>query len=100
MEIVFVEYKVFPEKRGAYLDWVRGISASHPELEHYEGTDQPNLFVELWHGFGQRQYLDFKRNRTELPVDPWSGLADFVPGGLAKVHIWHFRRTMPVSKPT
>ncbi|MEF3304421.1 hypothetical protein [Paenibacillus sp. GYB003] len=93
MGIVFVEYKVFPEKREAYLSWVREWAGAYPELQHYEGTDQPNLFVELWPNVDADRYVEFKRSRVERPERPWTALEDFVPGGLPRVHVWHFRRT-------
>lgn len=93
MHIVFVEYKVFPEKRGAYLKWIAELARAHPLMEHYEGSEQPNLFVELWPGIDEETYGAFKRQRLESADRPWPELAEYVPGGLDKVHIWHFRRS-------
>ncbi|RKN62886.1 hypothetical protein [Paenibacillus ginsengarvi] len=93
MEIVFVEYKVFPEKRDAYLSWVKQIRFQHPRMTHYEASDQASLFVELWLNVGEEEYRSFKTARLHNPAAPWSELAEFVPGGLEKVHVWHFRST-------
>ena len=49
MGIVFVEYKVFPEKREAYLSRIRELMKNASGVQLYEGSDQPNLFVEIWH---------------------------------------------------
>ncbi|PYI50794.1 hypothetical protein [Paenibacillus flagellatus] len=97
MDIVFVEYKVFPEKRDAYLRWIGAAARADNRFELYEGSEQPDLFVELWRGMDDERYRSFKRERLE-PGDPsWGALAEFVPGGLAKVHVWHFRRTEPAG---
>jgi hypothetical protein len=93
MGIVFVEYKVFPEKREAYLQWMNSLTREESRLELYEGSDQPDLFVELWRDFGEEEYRTYKKTRLESAGSPWAGLADYVPGGAAKIHIWHFRRT-------
>lgn len=92
MGIVFVEYKVFPEKREAYLQWFYSLTRDESRLELYEGSDQPDLFVELWRDFGHDEYRVFKKTRLDSTGSPWVGLADYVPGGAAKIHIWHFRR--------
>ncbi|TMV46486.1 hypothetical protein FE783_26365 [Paenibacillus mesophilus] len=94
MGIVFVEYKVFPEKREAYLQWFKTLTMAETRLELYEGSDQPDLFVELWRDFGPDEYREFKKSRQESPESPWAELADFVPGGSAKVHIWYFQRSV------
>ena len=94
MTIVFVEYKVFPEKRDAYSQWMKERVRDTPKMELYEGSDQPGLFVEIWHNVEEHEYREFKNERLENPESPWAELADYVPGGLDKVHIWHFRRTI------
>ncbi|GAA3409258.1 hypothetical protein ACFFNY_09255 [Paenibacillus hodogayensis] len=93
MDIVFVEYKVLPEQREAYLAWARELCGTEPLLEHYEGSDQPNLFVELWRGMSPERYAAFKLARQESEDRPWSELAGYVQGGPGKVHVWHFRRS-------
>lgn len=94
MDIVFIEYKVFPDKRSAYMSWIKSAAGGDERFELYEGSDQPELFVEQWCGIDVDAYRTFKSRRTE-PGDPvWSSLAEFVPGGMAKVHVWHFRRTI------
>ncbi|MFC3770273.1 hypothetical protein [Paenibacillus sp. GCM10012303] len=94
MDIIFIEYKVFPDKRDAYMSWIKSAADGDVRFELYEGSDQPGLFVEQWRGFDEDGYRSFKIRRLETGDPSWSGLADFVPGGLAKVHIWHFRRTI------
>lgn len=94
MGIVFVEYKVFPEKREAYLQWIEPLAGNESGLELYEGSDQPDLFVELWRGFDEEAYRAFKKSRLEASDSPWAELEQYVAGGAAKIHIWHFRRSL------
>lgn len=93
MGIVFVEYKVFPEKRNAYLSRIGELMESASGVQLYEGSDQPNLFVEIWQDCDPARYRELKRLRLE-PGSAWSELADFVPGGASRIHIWHFDRTL------
>lgn len=100
MGIIFVEYKVIPEKREAYLQWIdaRSRSDSSISMELYEGSDQPDLFVELWRDFNEEAYRAFKKTRLESADSPWAELANYVPGGAAKIHIWHFHRSVRNDK--
>jgi hypothetical protein len=93
MGIVFVEYKVFPEKREAYLSRIRKLLKTASGVQLYEGSDQPNLFVEIWQDCDAAQYRKIKQLRLQ-PGSAWAEIADFVPGGASRIHIWHFDRTL------
>lgn len=90
MDIMFVEYQVFPEKRNAYLQWMADLIGQEAHADFYEGSAQPNLFVELWRGVDEQEAESFRRIRQD-PQGPWSALAEFVPGGTERIRMWHFR---------
>lgn len=87
---VFVEYKIKPDKREQYLHSVKEIQrrmeqggASHFSL--YEGSDQPDLFVEMFDVPSIEIYYLLKEERSMQPV-----IDDCIAGGAAKIHIWAF----------
>lgn len=97
MCIVFVEYRIEEDCRDSYLEWSEGIKQQYQQLELYEGTDQPNLFVEIWNGFSEEEYLSMKQARTgsgaaEEKVGLWKPLDAWIKGGKSKLHIWHFKK--------
>ncbi|CAG7649609.1 hypothetical protein ACFQI7_26340 [Paenibacillus allorhizosphaerae] len=97
MCIVFVEYKIDAEHREAYVAWMRGMQASYPQVEWYEGTEQPGLFVEIWHGLSGEQYRamrEARRNRDDPQQvwQAWDAMIPWVPGGKDKIHIWQFEK--------
>jgi hypothetical protein len=91
MSVMFVEYKVDPEKRERYLQWIRDMNRKEPRFELLEGSDQPHLFVEIWRGISFDEYAKLKQERLGLSPSAWSVLAEYVPGGADRIHIWHFR---------
>jgi hypothetical protein len=92
MDKVFIEYKVYPEKREQYLRFIKEMTEREPRMEVYEGTDQAGLFVEVWNGLDSGEYARLKQARTNEPSSEWAALHEFVPGGAEKIHIWHFTR--------
>jgi len=106
MSKIFVEYQILPQHRPAYSEWMMKVRAQSPSLELYEGSDQPGLFVEMWEAASVEEYLDMRtvRLQTETETDressssfpwiwvavDWSPLAEWIQGGKAKIHIWHF----------
>lgn len=79
--VTFMEYKVEAHRVEEYRAYMRGLAAEHSELEWYEGTDQPHLFVELWRAdsidAAERTKKERQRERSS-----WSN----------KVHAWTFQR--------
>jgi hypothetical protein len=88
---VFIEYKVYPEKRDAYLQWIRVKMERFPRFSLYEGVEQPSQFVEMW-PLSQPELARMKEERTGAVPSEWSALNEFVVGGLERLHIWPFRR--------
>lgn len=100
---VFVEYKVKPEHREAYLTWVNEMTHADRRFSVYEGTDQPGLFVELWDGMNYEEYVRMKGWRLAADSsgggnkNRWGEMERFIEGGISKIHIWHFTK---VTKAT
>lgn len=89
-DLVFAEYRIDPDYREHYLQFMREIARRHPDLEWFEGTDQPNLFVEVWRGMDRASYELWKELRLAEWQEEWSPLHTMIAGGKAKLHIWHF----------
>ncbi|MBE1444412.1 hypothetical protein [Paenibacillus sp. OAS669] len=106
MSKVFVEYQILPAYRSNYSEWVTEVRALYENVEFFEGSDQPGLFVELWNDMSKEQYQLLKqvrqgqaeeREATAYDRNPfdstnWSRLGEWVKGGIEKVHIWHFEK--------
>jgi hypothetical protein len=89
---VFVEYKVFPENREAYIAFMREIQTRYPQVELLEATDQHQLFVEIWEQSMEEEYYKFKQGRLQLNHEEWSTLHAWIQGGAAKINIWRFQQ--------
>jgi hypothetical protein len=90
MEKVFVEYAIADESRDEYIAFMKTIRARGAEWDWFEGTDQPGLFVEVWHGVGYAEYEAMKRSRTDPGDEEWGKMLTWVRGGTGKLHLWHF----------
>jgi hypothetical protein len=89
---VLVEYTIVREKRSNYLQYMHKL-IEQTGLELLEGTDQPELFVEIWSDCNYSDYESLKKARLEPEENSdWEPFGNFVAGGLAKVHIWHFTK--------
>lgn len=91
MITVFAEYRVKEEERNNYLDWIAPIR-ERAGFDLYEGTDQKSLFVEIWTVADEEAYIALKKERTDNPDSVWRKLDLFVTGGIAKAHMWAFRK--------
>ncbi len=91
---VFVEYRILDECRQEFLIFIGKIAARHPHMGVYEGTDQPGLFVEIWDGLEQDEYLVMKEERSGLVESVWNGMEAYVVGGKGKIQIWSFTPTV------
>jgi len=90
---VFVEYAIKPGERDSYLIYMRELRQREGRrLELLEGTDQPGLFVEIWHGISYEEYESLKQDRFQ-PTDTAGGKVlwdQWIEGGMRKLHMWHF----------
>lgn len=87
---VFVEYTIVQEKRTDYLNYMQ-IIINQTGLELFEGTDQPGLFVEIWSNVTHKEYEILKNERLNPEPDSvWEAFGEWLAGGVAKLHIWHF----------
>ncbi|WP_246070723.1 hypothetical protein [Paenibacillus kobensis] len=86
-----------PEYREAYIKLSSElVQASEGILTVLEGTDQPNLFVELWKADSEEAAEYIKIGRcSEGEDNPWRPVDGWVQGGRAKVHVWTFRPAVP-----
>ncbi|KQO01055.1 hypothetical protein [Paenibacillus sp. Leaf72] len=95
MYICFAEYRIKTENKIEYLHYIEQMKAANAELRVYEGTDQPDLFVEVWQAESEEEAEQIKKERLN-ERSSWGQMADWVPGGAAKVHVWTFK---PVAAP-
>jgi hypothetical protein len=105
---VFAEYQILPQYRPAYSMWMAEVRAKYPELEVFEGVDQPGLFVEIWSGLSSECYNRLKRARFQQQgdglIDPviesgyadidWTEINNWVAGGASKIHLWYFKKVI------
>ncbi|BFH12103.1 hypothetical protein WJ0W_000363 [Paenibacillus melissococcoides] len=95
--IIFVEYRILPEARERYLNAIRRLLKDRPDVVLFEGTDQPNVFVEQWLGTTADDYASLKKLRIE-GADGWNAVTSCIAGGVDKLHIWEFRRSPVVPE--
>lgn len=90
MITVFVEYKLDPLQREAYLAAIPRIKRETEQrggrgYRWLEGVEQPNTFVETFTVDAWERYEAIRSWRLADPDFP-----AFVLGGVAKLHIWAF----------
>ncbi|MBO7745172.1 hypothetical protein I8J29_13260 [Paenibacillus sp. MWE-103] len=90
MYICFVEYRIAPEAEAQYRAWIADKRSEAPGFALYEGTDQPLLFVEVWDAGSLEEAENVKKERCG-ERSSWRHMADWVPGGAAKIHAWTFK---------
>ncbi|MGO4183868.1 hypothetical protein AB4Z45_06185 [Paenibacillus sp. MCAF9] len=90
MYICFAEYRVSPEFRAQYLDYTASLLKEGHDVQLYEGTDQPGLFVEVWNAATCEQAEQIKKERCN-ERSSWMHISSFIVGGAAKMHIWTFK---------
>ncbi|NBD26227.1 hypothetical protein [Paenibacillus glycinis] len=92
MFICFVEYHIEPSAEERYRGWI-APRRTEAGFKLYEGTDQPLLFVEVWEAMDEEEALNIKKERCG-ERSSWREMADWVPGGSAKIHAWTFKPVM------
>jgi hypothetical protein len=96
---VFVEYTIVAEKRIPYLHYMQKM-IKQTGLELMEGTDQPDLFVEIWSDVSYANYESLKLERLNpIKGSAWEPFGEMVTGGLSKLHIWHFNKPAALNDP-
>ncbi|MFC4775552.1 hypothetical protein ACFO9Q_01990 [Paenibacillus sp. GCM10023252] len=91
MYTCMAEYKIAQEYREKYLHYVEGLLRGEKAVQVYEGTNQPNLFVEVWHAATEAEALQVQEERCG-ERSSWSAITAWIPGGVSKLHVWTFRR--------
>ncbi|MFX3632095.1 MAG: hypothetical protein ACE3L7_08435 [Candidatus Pristimantibacillus sp.] len=94
MFICFVEYKIALAYREAYFEYTNRLLEPMKDNVHiYEGTDQPGLFVEIWSAVSEAEVEQMKKERCSQR-SPWHHIAEWIPGGADKMHVWTFKPAM------
>ncbi|MUT67568.1 hypothetical protein [Paenibacillus sp. NEAU-GSW1] len=89
--VCFAEYRIAAENRASYLSYTgRLIRDGELNIYLYEGTDQPNLFVEIWYADSEDEAEQIKKERCS-ERSPWYRVAEWVVGGADKLHVWTFK---------
>lgn len=94
MHKAFVEYRIQADYRNDYFSFIRARLGQHSNMEAFEGTDQPGLFVEVWNGLNEEQFRELQEMRRD-PHSSWGEMERFITGGLQKLNIWLFS---PIQK--
>lgn len=91
MYICFAEYRIQPEHRLKYLEMAAELQKDESRsIQWYEGTDQPGLFVEVWHAQTEEEAEQIKEERCS-ERSSWGELSQWIIGGKAKLHVWTFK---------
>lgn len=91
MYICFAEYKIHPEYRECYVKETERLMDKYSrKVQLYEGTDQPCLFVEVWHAESCEEAELIKKERSD-ERSAWHVVTPWIVGGSAKLHIWTFK---------
>lgn len=91
MYICFAEYKIAADNREDYLAYADSLmKKSEKKVQLYEGTDQLNLFVEIWTAATEEEAEAIKKERCD-ERSPWYRVAEWIPGGADKMHVWTFK---------
>ncbi|CAM4318419.1 hypothetical protein FHS16_000787 [Paenibacillus endophyticus] len=97
MYICFAEYRIAEESRLPFLELTNKLLQHEKDMYLYEGTDQPNLFVEVWHAATSAEAEQIKKERCS-ERSSWSQVSSYIVGGQAKLHVWTFKSVYP-KKP-
>ena len=90
MYICFAEYRIAPESREHFLAFAEAHLNGRNDVYLYEGTDQPNLFVEVWQAGSEEEAERIKKERCD-ERSLWSRISEWIAGGSAKLHVWTFK---------
>lgn len=90
MYICFAEYKIMSEHRESFLTFTKDLLESTTNIRLYEGTDQSNLFVEVWQADTIEEADQIKKERCD-ERSPWYRISEWIDGGKNKLHVWSFK---------
>lgn len=95
---IFAEYMVAKGERDIFFSLLQEVKEyqvsiwSVKDFEIYEGTDQPNLFVEEFDMEGEDNFNRLKEERLLEKDALWKKLNSCIVGGRDKLHIWAFKK--------
>ena len=99
MYICFAEYRIMDELRETYIGYTNQLLTEGHNVQLYEGTDQPGLFVEVWNAESHEIVEQIKKERCN-ERSPWFRVSEWIVGGPAKMHIWTFKPAHPINGTT
>lgn len=94
MYICFAEYRIAEENRLPFLELTNKLLQHEMDMYLYEGTDQRNLFVEVWQAATSDEAEQIKEERCS-ERSSWSEVSSYIVGGRAKLHVWAFKPVHP-----
>jgi len=92
--ICFAEYKIEEQSRADYLAYTGQLLNEQNNVCLYEGTDQINLFVEIWYADNEAEAEQIKKERCS-ERSPWYRISEWIIGGADKMHVWSFKPALP-----
>ncbi|KKC47527.1 MULTISPECIES: hypothetical protein [Paenibacillus] len=90
---LMVEYRIEEEARADYLALIGRLAEGGVPVSLYEGTDQPNLFVEIWPAASEEEARACQEERLS-ERSPWVGIGGMVAGGRSRIHAWTFKPSL------
>lgn len=90
MYICFAEYRIKAEHRDQYLAYTQALLKNENRITLYEGTDQHNLFVEVWSASSAEHAEQMKEERCN-ERSSWHQIVSWIEGGAGKLHVWTFK---------
>ncbi|GGG63897.1 hypothetical protein [Paenibacillus radicis (ex Gao et al. 2016)] len=88
--ICFAEYKIEEHSRAEFLAYTEQLLKEQKHVHLYEGTDQINLFVEIWYADNEAEAEQIKKERCS-ERSPWYRVSEWIIGGAGKMHVWSFK---------
>ncbi|WP_172371641.1 hypothetical protein [Sporosarcina jiandibaonis] len=94
---VFIEYNIKSPERKLFLSLLPQIKILHEKkwdvlkYQVYEGTDQPNLFVEEFLIRNIQEFKDIERFRRTSQDQVWKSFERCLLENREKVNIWSFK---------
>jgi hypothetical protein len=97
MLTIFMEYKVNQDTIQSYETHMSSVinelkKFGVSDIRWFKAADQPNLYVECFQVNDKYMYDTIKKKRTSPEHPVFSVLANFVTGGLEKIHCWAFEK--------
>ncbi|MCM3748241.1 hypothetical protein M3223_12835 [Paenibacillus pasadenensis] len=87
---LMVEYKIKEEHLAEYSSLLRELQLQHPEVQLFQGTDQPGLYVEIWPADSEEEAAARQEERLD-GRSAWKPIGDWTAGEPGRIHAWTFK---------